>query len=82
MSRLSRKRIVEISNGYSATHDVETVPLAEEALRYRLAVDALILIERVTQLMADVHKGHVYIKDGHQRVSTAIAVLAANEGKP
>jgi len=32
---LSKKRVTEIAAGYSAVHDVETVPLAQEVLRVR-----------------------------------------------
>jgi hypothetical protein len=38
---LSKKRIREIAGGYSLTHDVESVPLAEELLETRARIAKL-----------------------------------------
>jgi hypothetical protein len=39
--KLGVKRLREIAGGYSATHDVETVPMAEEVLELRDEVKKL-----------------------------------------
>lgn len=44
--RLGLKRLQEIAGGYLATHDVETVPMAEEIIDWRAEIDRMAALVR------------------------------------